>query len=184
MKISEIGNGSILKTQFANKVMSDTSYEVLKNFKNLELRETPLFKYLADSNSHVQGIKMNNGGNTIFRSGQINDQTYTSLITRNKKSTNFIIDDTFAEKIFPALKKGNVRNFHLQGEKINGKITKLLTCAFKEKDGNRYVGGDATLDSDDLKSIIKQAKEKEIQMHNLTKVYINKAIEFLKNNKV
>ena len=31
---------------------------------------------------------------------------------------------------------------------------------------------------------LKQVKEEGIQMHNLTKVYINKAIEFLKSKNV
>ena len=41
MGIPPIGN--ISKAQLINRLMSDTSYDVTKSFKNLELRETHLF---------------------------------------------------------------------------------------------------------------------------------------------
>ena len=119
MGIPPIGN--ISKAQLINRLMSDTSYDVTKSFRNLALRETLFFKYLADSNSHVWGVKMGEG-NVILRSGQIDGQNYTSLIMPNKKSTSFIIDDAFAEKILPASNDNAVRNFRLQGEKKDGKI--------------------------------------------------------------
>ena len=177
MGIPPIGN--ISKAQLINRLMSDTSYDVTKSFKNLELRETPFFKYLADSNSHVRGIKMGEG-KVILRSGQIDGQNYTSLIMPNKKSTSFIIDDAFAEKILPASNDNAVRNFRLQGEKKDGKIINLSTCGFNERIGDIPISECTNLNAKNLESILKQVKEEGIQMHNLTKVYINKAIEFLR----
>lgn len=181
MGIPPIGN--ISKAQLINKLMSDTSYDVTKSFKNLELRETPFFKYLADTNSHVRGIKMGEG-NVILRSGQIDGQNYTSLIMPDKKSTSFIIDDAFAEKILPASNDNAVRNFRLQGEKKDGKIINLSTCGFNERIGDIPINECTNLNAKNLESILKQVKEEGIQMHNLTKVYINKAIEFLKSKNV
>lgn len=181
MGIPPIGN--ISKAQLINRLMSDTSYDVTKSFKHLELRETPFFKYLADSNSHVRGIKMGEG-KVILRSGQIDGQNYTSLIMPDKKSTSFIIDDAFAEKILPASNDNAVRNFRLQGEKKDGKIINLSTCGFNERIGDIPISECTNLNAKNLESILKQVKEEGIQMHNLTKVYINKAIEFLKSKNV
>lgn len=155
--------------------------KTVKHYKNLELKDIPLCKYLVDKKNNIVEQKISLPNGIILRTGEINGQKYNSLLTKEKKSTKFSLNDAFVEKLFPSPDKGTVRNFHLEGEKKNGKISKLTKCEVNITDGFSTFGDSTELKSRNLESLLKKAEKSGVKMHNLTKNYINTAIEFLKS---
>lgn len=102
----------------------------------------------------------------IVRNNSNAEHLYFSEVPKNGTGKFFILDNYNA--LDGNLGKNKVA---MGGEIKNGKITKL--------DGGKILPT-KTLDTKNIKEILAKEAKNEINLQNLTKVYLNKALKFLK----
>lgn len=155
-------NTSLRTMTFSNgqtaKLHKDTEAMRINDSKNA------LTLTLGNSDNAVQTKEFKNG--KIYRFHSTPEHNYSSAVPKNG-SGNFWILDNYSV-IDSNLGEDKVS---IGGKVRNGKITELNAGKLTS---------DTPLTLDKIKKILAKSEAKEISLQNLTKVYLNKALKFLK----
>ncbi len=158
--------------------MTDTTLKTLSltNGNTLRLNKNSEAMRMNDDIQKALDLSVNNSDKAIrtkeYRNGNIYrhhanlGQSYSSAVPKNGNGAFWILDNY------------NVLDSNLGGDKVsiggkvrNGQIVEV---------NSGKLTSDTILNADKIKNILAKDSAKEINLQNLTKVYLNKVLKFLK----